>query len=206
MSRAGSSTCMLAAHDLAAVHDELAASAAACRRPRRAPRRRLDHAAIAHLPAALGVEGRLLDDHLDRVARVARGHRSPPTSSASDVRVAPRARRSRGSGSRSRRRAASRAGPTRSSPLPFHAARARSRCSSIAASKPAWSKRERRAREDVLGEIDREAERVVELEHHVARKRARAALRELRRPRPRAARGPSRASRGSAPPRGGRGP
>ena len=104
------------------------------------PRRRLDHAAVAHLAAALGVEGRLVDHHLDLVARARRcdGWRRP-TSSARD----PRARRERVVAAearlRGRPRAARRPRPTRASPLPFQAARARSRCVSIAASKPAWS-------------------------------------------------------------------
>ena len=51
------------------------------------PRRRLDHAAVAHLAAALGVEGRLLDDHLDLVARARRRHRLAAHEQRGDVRA-----------------------------------------------------------------------------------------------------------------------
>ena len=182
---------------------------AACRRPSTRPVGGLDRAAVADLAAALGVEGRLLDDDLDRVARRAPAARAAPsTTSAEHARVDRERRRSRRKrglevGGELRRRPARRA----ASPLPFQAARARSRCASIAASKPVWSRRRPLAGAGCPRSGRPGSRRC----RRAGRRRRRRSVRRparLRaaRSRPRAARGPSRASRGSAPPRGGRGP
>ena len=144
--------------------------------------RRLDHAAVADLAAALGVEGRLLGDDLDRVALARlRARAAPRTTSArtcesSEQRVV--AAEARLEVGRELRVDRPDRAPRRSPSTPR--ARARAARPSPRRSRPGRG-RARSPAQDVLGQVDREAEGVVELEHDVAGQR-----RAARAPSPRA--------------------
>ena len=127
-----------------------------------------DHAAIAHLTAALGIEGRLVDDDLDlfalaraRAAGAADQQRAHP-GAAAQLGVAPeraaQVGREPSVDLRDARVAAALPGRARPLALGLHRR-----------VKPVLVERHAAAAQDVLGQVEREAEGVVEAERGLAR-------------------------------------
>ena len=154
-----------------------------------------DRAAVADLATALGVERRAVEEDLDA------GRSSPSLdrrgTHGQDARPRRCRRRSRRTRScrtarrpRGRRRGWRRRRPSGGPPWPAGAARA------ISVSKPGDVDGDAALAGDLLGELEREAVRVVEHE----RRRARQLRRAARRARPRGSTGRCAASGGSAPP------
>ena len=127
-------------------------------------------AGIAQLAARFGVERRLVDD--DRRRGAGRGLGGLPCRRRRWPRSCPRRHGCRSRGTRSRRpcRAARTRAP-RSRPRPSRPSlrRASARWRAIAASKPATATLRPRAAQHVLGEVERKAVGVVELERDLAR-------------------------------------
>ena len=132
-----------------------------------------DRAGVADLAAQFAIEGRLVgDDHappapgaglVDQLAALRPGPARGPRRGGSR---SPGTRWGRaGRGSRTRPRS------TAASPEPFQAARAASRWRAMAVSKPAVSTVTALGAERVLGEVEREAEGVVEAEGDLAGER-----------------------------------
>ena len=163
--------------DLAAVHHQLAARALRVL-DQDAPARRLDHAAIADLSAALGVEGRLSDDDLDLGAVGGLVREPAADQERADLGLVLECVVADEPGGEVRRDPAVHLGDARvAAPLPglarARALRLHLRAEArLVALEPVTA-------EDVLREVEREAEGVVELEQDGARQLLAAARAQL---------------------------